>query len=250
MIVEVDQLIKKITEEVCSKLAAETCNVNNKPSAHKGITSMISHTLLKPCATKDQVIKLCEEAKEYKFASVCINSYYVPLAYEILKGTGINVCTVVGFPLGATTTNTKVQETNESIENGATEIEMVINIGALKSEEIIQVKDDIESVVIAAKGKAKTTVIIETCLLTDEEKVKACAIAKAAGAEYVKTCTGFNSGRATVEDITLMRKAVGAEIGVTAYGGVKDYQTAVAMVNAGANRLGTSSGVAIVRTLG
>lgn len=243
MEVEIDQLIKKITEEVCAQLATESNGIGEVQS--NNLASMIDHTLLKPDATADQIKKLCEEAKQYKFASVCVNSSYVPLAYEMLRGSGVAVCTVIGFPLGAATTKSKVQETKESIENGATEVDMVVNIGALKSGDIVQVKRDIESVVIAAKGRAKTKVIIETCLLTDEEKVKACAIAKAAGADFVKTSTGFSTGGATVEDIELMRKTVGPEMGVKASGGVRGYETAMAMVKAGANRLGTSSGIAI-----
>ncbi|NLY43247.1 MAG: deoxyribose-phosphate aldolase [Clostridiaceae bacterium] len=212
----------------------------------KDIASKIDHTLLKADATVSEIKKLCKEAKQYSFASVCVNPSYVKLASQLLEQSGIRVCTVVGFPLGATTTRTKVAETVEAIENGATEIDMVINIGALKSGKMDIVKEDIKSVVEAAKGKAKVKVIIETCLLTDEEKIQACSVAKEAGADFVKTSTGFSTGGATVEDVQLMRKTVGNEMGVKASGKIRDYETAVAMLNAGANRLGTSSSIAIV----
>lgn len=211
-----------------------------------GIASKIDHTILKANATIDQVKKLCEEAKQYMFASVCVNPSYVSLASELLKQSEVAVCTVIGFPLGATTTGIKVAETMEAIENGATEVDMVINIGALKSGKMDIVKEDIESVVAAARGKARVKVIIETCLLTDEEKIKACSIAKEAGADFVKTSTGFSTGGATIEDVRLMREVVGKEMGVKASGGIRDYETAIAMINAGADRLGTSSSIAIV----
>ena len=242
---EIEELIKKITEEVCRKLETEMNN-RGAGSAGSGLASMIDHTLLRANATDEQIRKLCQEAREHRFMSVCVNSSYVPLCYEQLKGSGVKVCTVIGFPLGAATTRTKVAETKEAIENGATEVDMVINIGALKSGKLDYVRNDIESVVIAAKGRALVKVIIETCLLTDEEKVKACVISKMAGADFVKTSTGFSTGGATVEDVRLMRQTVGPAMGVKAAGGVKDYESAMAMINAGANRLGTSSGVAIV----
>jgi len=202
---------------------------------------------LKQDASEEQIRKVCQEAREYKFASVCVNPSYVPLVAELLRGSGVKVCCVIGFPLGATTTKTKVFETKEVIENGAQEIDMVINVGAIKSGNWDFVRNDIESVVIAAGGKALVKVIFETCLLNDEEKVRACIISKQAGADFVKTSTGFSTGGATVEDIRLMRKTVGPNMGVKASGGVKDYDTASAMVNAGATRLGTSSGVAIAK---
>jgi deoxyribose-phosphate aldolase len=219
------------------------------------IAKMIDHTLLKPEASYEQVKQLCEEAIEYGFASVCINSGNVTLAVELLKGSGIPVCSVVGFPLGAATTKTKVFETKEAIENGAKEIDMVINIGALKSRDYARVGSDIEEIVIAAKGKAIVKVIIETCLLTEDEKIRACEIAKEAKADFVKTSTGFGSGGATVEDIKLMRRVVGPNVGVKASGGVSDYQIAAAMLDAGACtlgdynlcRLGTSKSINIIK---
>lgn len=212
----------------------------------KNIAGMIDHTLLKANATKDQVLKLIEEAKEYSFASVCVNPTWVKLAAEKLQGTPVKVCTVIGFPLGATTSEVKAFETKNAIENGATEVDMVINIGALKDKQYDVVENDIKAVVDAAKGKALTKVIIETCLLTDEEKVKACELAVKAGADFVKTSTGFSTGGATVEDIALMRKTVGPDLGVKASGGVRNLEDTEAMIAAGATRIGASSGVAIV----
>lgn len=211
------------------------------------IAKMIDHTLLKANTTKAQIVQLCEEAKEYGFASVCVNPTWVATAAELLKGTDVKVCTVIGFPLGANTPETKAFETKDAIEKGATEVDMVINIGALKDGDDELVERDIRAVVEAAKGKALVKVIIETCLLSEEEKVRACRLAVQAGADYVKTSTGFSTGGATVEDIALMRKTVGPNIGVKASGGVRDLQGAEAMIEAGATRIGTSSGVAIVQ---
>ncbi|MFB6466198.1 deoxyribose-phosphate aldolase [Cytobacillus sp. Hz8] len=214
----------------------------------KNLGRMIDHTLLKANATKTEVMKLIEEAKEYSFASVCVNPTWVKLAAEQLKDTpDVKVCTVIGFPLGATTSEVKAFETKNAIENGATEVDMVINIGALKDKNYNLVEQDIHAVVEAAKGKALTKVIIETCLLTDEEKAKACELAVKAGSDYVKTSTGFSTGGATAEDIALMRKVVGPEIGVKASGGVRSLEDAEAMVNAGATRIGASSGIAIIK---
>jgi deoxyribose-phosphate aldolase len=211
------------------------------------IAKMIDHTLLKADTTKEQIVKLCEEAKQYNFASVCVNPTWVATAAELLKGTDVKVCTVIGFPLGANTPETKAFETKDAIEKGATEVDMVINIGALKDGNDELVERDIRAVVEAAKGKALVKVIIETCLLTEEEKVRACQLAVKAGADYVKTSTGFSTGGATVEDVALMRKTVGPEVGVKASGGVRDLQGAEAMIQAGATRIGTSSGAAIVQ---
>ncbi|GHI00537.1 deoxyribose-phosphate aldolase [Neobacillus kokaensis] len=212
----------------------------------QNIARMIDHTLLKPEATKEQVVKLVNEAKEYSFASVCINPAWVRIAAELLADTpDVKVCTVIGFPLGATTPETKAFETKNAIENGASEVDMVINIGALKDKQDEKVENDIRSVVEAAKGKALVKVIIETCLLTDEEKIRACELSVKAGADFVKTSTGFSTGGATVEDIRLMRKTVGPEIGVKASGGVRSREDALAMIEAGATRIGASSGVAI-----
>ncbi|WP_044894753.1 deoxyribose-phosphate aldolase [Bacillus alveayuensis] len=211
------------------------------------IAKMIDHTLLKANTTKEQIVKLCEEAKQYNFASVCVNPTWVATAAELLKGTDVKVCTVIGFPLGANTPETKAFETKDAIEKGATEVDMVINIGALKDGNDELVERDIRAVVEAAKEKALVKVIIETCLLTEEEKVRACELAVKAGADYVKTSTGFSTGGATIEDVALMRKTVGPEIGVKASGGVRDLQGAEAMIEAGATRIGTSSGVAIIQ---
>lgn len=211
------------------------------------IASMIDHTLLKPEATEEMIEKLCNEAKENGFAAVCVNPFYVRKAKELLKGTGVKVATVVGFPLGANVKEVKAYETKKAIEDGAEEIDMVINIGALKNRDYETVKEDIKAVVEEARGKAIVKVIIETCLLTDEEKVSACELAKEAGAHYVKTSTGFNSSGATVEDVKLMKETVGESMKVKASGGIRDYKTAKAMVDAGASRLGTSSSLKIIQ---
>ena len=211
----------------------------------KTIAAMIDHTLLKPEATPAQIEKLCAEAAEYHFASVCVNPVYIPLAARLLKGTGVKVCCVVGFPLGAIAPEQKAAEAASCAAMGAEELDMVIHIGAAKAGDWALVQRDIEGVVKAAAGRT-VKVIIETCLLTDEEKVKACEAAKAAGAHFVKTSTGFSTGGATTHDIALMRKTVGSEMGVKASGGIRDYETAMAMIEAGANRIGASTGIAIV----
>ncbi|MBT2690473.1 deoxyribose-phosphate aldolase [Bacillus sp. ISL-47] len=213
------------------------------------VARMIDHTLLKADATKDQIEKICAEAKEYNFASVCVNPTWVKLSSDLLNGTEVKVCTVIGFPLGASTPETKAFETKNAIENGATEVDMVINIGALKGGDNELVERDIRAVVDAAKGKALTKVIIESCLLTEEEKVRACELSVKAGADFVKTSTGFSTGGATVEDIALMRKTVGPDIGVKASGGVRSAEDAQKMIEAGATRIGASSGAAIVNGL-
>ena len=211
----------------------------------KTIAVMIDHTLLKPEATPAQIEKLCAEAAEYHFASVCVNPVYIPLAARLLKGTGVKVCCVVGFPLGAIAPEQKAAEAASCAAMGAEELDMVIHVGAAKAGDWALVQRDIEGVVKAAAGHT-VKVIIETCLLTDEEKVKACEAAKAAGAHFVKTSTGFSTGGATTHDIALMRKTVGPEMGVKASGGIRDYATAMAMIEAGANRIGASAGIAIV----
>lgn len=208
---------------------------------------LIDHTILKANATKEEVVKLIEEAKEHHFKSVCLNPTWVGLASEMLEDTDVEVCTVIGFPLGATTSKVKAFETMDAINNGATEVDMVINVGELKDKNYPKVLEDIKAVVDAAKGKALVKVIIETCLLTDEEKVKACELSKEAGADFVKTSTGFSTGGATKEDIALMRKTVGDDMGVKASGGVKTKEDAKTMVEAGASRIGTSNGIAIVK---
>ncbi|OGU56745.1 MAG: deoxyribose-phosphate aldolase [Ignavibacteria bacterium RBG_13_36_8] len=213
----------------------------------KSIARLIDHTLLKPEATKDDIIKLCNEAKEYEFASVCVNSCFVPLCKELLHGTRVKVCTVIGFPLGAATTHTKRIEAEEALQNGAQEIDMVMNVGMLKSGEYNYVFNDINQVVLAAKKyKAVCKVILETALLTDEEKIKACLIAKEAKADFVKTSTGFSKGGATAGDVALMRYVVGSAVGVKASGGIRTLEDASAMIESGADRIGASASVKIV----
>jgi deoxyribose-phosphate aldolase len=206
----------------------------------------IDHTLLKPEATREQVDKLCEEAVEYGFYSVCVNTTWTAYCARKLRGKGVKVCTVVGFPLGAMDSRAKSFETRSSLENGAEEIDMVMNVGALKSGDLKTVEQDIRWVARACRQNTILKVIIENALLTDEEKILACQIAKRTGAHYVKTSTGFASSGATVEDVALMRRTVGLEMGVKAAGGVRSYEDATAMIQAGASRIGTSSSVAIV----
>lgn len=209
------------------------------------INRYIDHTLLKPESTQTQIDKLIAEAVEHQFASVCVNPTWVSYAAKALKGTEVNVCTVIGFPLGANTSSVKAFETKDAVANGADEIDMVINIGQLKSGQYDAVEADIRAVV-EASGDKLVKVIIETCLLTDDEKVKACQLAVAAGADYVKTSTGFSTAGANIADVTLMRKTVGPNIGVKAAGGTRSYADAEAFIKAGATRIGTSAGVAIV----
>lgn len=209
------------------------------------INKYIDHTLLKPESTQEQIAKLVSEAKEYDFASVCVNPTWVSYCANELSGTDVKVCTVIGFPLGATTSATKAFEAKEAIENGASEVDMVINIGLLKSGQYQVVEDDIRAVV-EASGDKLVKVIIEACLLTNEEKVKACELSVSAGADLVKTSTGFSIHGATVEDVALMRKTVGDKVGVKAAGGARSLADAEAFIAAGATRIGTSAGVAIV----
>lgn len=210
------------------------------------IASYIDHTILAADATEEKVAKLCREAAEWKFASVCVNTCWTKFCAEKLKGTGVNVCVVVGFPLGAMSTEAKAFEAKKAVEDGATEVDMVINIGWLKDHKDALVEEDIRQVKKAC-GKAHLKVIIEACLLTEEEKVRACKLSVAAGADFVKTSTGFSTGGATAEDVALMRKTVGPDTGVKAAGGIRDYATAKKMIEAGANRLGCSAGIAIVQ---
>jgi deoxyribose-phosphate aldolase len=208
----------------------------------------IDHTLLKPEASRDQILKLCREAVEHHFASVCVNPCWVRLCAEALRGSEVKVCTVIGFPLGATLSTVKAFEAEECIRQGAGEVDMVINIGALKSGDRQYVEDDIRAVVERAHALgALVKVIIETVLLTQEEKVLACRLSQAAGADFVKTSTGFAGGGATVEDVALMRQVVGDAMGVKAAGGIRTYADALRMIQAGANRLGTSAGVQIIQ---
>ena len=209
------------------------------------LNKYIDHTLLKADASQEQIETLIEEAKKYDFASVCVNPTWVSFAAQALKATDVKVCTVIGFPLGANTPELKAFETSDAIQNGANEVDMVINIGALKSRNFDLVERDIRAVVEAAEGTL-VKVIIETCLLTDDEKVKACQIAQKAGADFVKTSTGFSTGGATVADVALMRKTVGPDMGVKASGGARSYEDALAFIKAGATRIGASSGVAIM----
>ena len=208
---------------------------------------MIDHTLLKPEATIEEITKLCLEAKTYNFASVCINPGYVSLAFSILKDTRVKVCTVIGFPLGANTTQTKRFEAEQAIQNGAMEVDMVINVGMLKSKQYEYIFSDIQQIVLASKNlRVVTKVILETALLSDEEKVIACLISKHAGADFVKTSTGFSKGGATVGDIALMKYVVGSAVGVKASGGIRTKEDAEAMVASGASRIGASASVKIV----
>ncbi|SIT82407.1 deoxyribose-phosphate aldolase [Edaphobacillus lindanitolerans] len=213
------------------------------------IASYIDHTLLKAEATAEQIIVLCAEAKVHSFASVCVNPGWVETAARELEGSDVKVCTVIGFPLGANTKETKAFETADAIAKGAGEVDMVINIGALKSGDEQTVESDIRAVVEAASGKALVKVIIETSLLTDDEKITACRLAKQAGADFVKTSTGFSTGGATVEDVALMRLTVGEEMGVKASGGVRSLADVEKMIKAGATRIGASSGVSIMQGL-
>ncbi len=212
------------------------------------LAKMIDHTLLKPDATPDQIAQLCFEARKYQFASVCVNPAWVKLCAQLLEGSPVKVCTVIGFPLGATASEVKAFETTNAIDQGATEIDMVINIGALKARELDLVAKDIRGVVNAAHSRGMIVkVILETTLLSDEEKTIACLLSKEAGADFVKTSTGFSGGGATVHDVALMRQAVGPEMGVKASGGVRTYEDAENMIKAGATRIGASAGVKILQ---
>ncbi len=216
------------------------------------LAKMIDHTILKANTTQNDIEKLCEEAKKYNFASVCVNPYWVPLTSALLKNSTVKVCTVIGFPLGATSSESKAYETEIAILQGADEVDMVINVGAMKNDKTDIVENDILSVVNSARKTGKSQnkniivkVILETCYLTKDEIKKACICAKNAGADFVKTSTGFGTGGATVEDVALMKKTVGETMQVKASGGIRDYDTAIKMIEAGASRIGTSSGIAI-----
>ena len=210
------------------------------------IAGYIDHTLLAADAKKEDIVRICAEAKEHHFASVCVNSCWVSLASSLLRGTGVHVCTVVGFPLGAMETSSKAVEAADAVRNGADEIDMVMNIGFLKSGMKDEVLEDMKAVRAACSGRI-LKVIIETCLLTDDEKREACVLAEKAGADFVKTSTGFSKGGATVHDVALMKSVVGDRLGVKASGGVRDYATAKSMIDAGATRIGASAGIAIAR---
>jgi len=245
-----------ICAQKCPENVRRIINVGaTRISAISGVTAVpqdvakfIDHTLLKPEATPSEIDKLCQEAAEYHFAAVCVNPPFVKQCAQILRGTDVAVAVVVGFPLGAHTTETKVFETKQAVADGATEIDMVINIGALKAKQSDFVRDDIRGVADAAHaGNAILKVIIEAALLTDDEKVRACELSQEAGADFVKTSTGFGPGGATVHDVALMARAVGGELGVKAAGGIRNLEQAQAMIQAGATRIGASAGVAIVK---
>ena len=244
---DINEIIRQVTEEICSKYGAQT----QTPAAGDGYTpadmaKYIDHTYLKPEASVNEIRKICDEAKKYHCASVCVNPSYIQYVAQQLEGSGVTPCCVIAFPFGTSTPEAKAFEASDAASKGAREIDMVINVGAIKSGDWLLVKRDIEGVVNAVKGRAKVKVIIEACLLTDEEKVKACTVAKLAGAAFVKTSTGYSTGGATVEDVRLMRETVGSEMGVKASGGVRTYDDAIAMLKAGANRLGCSSTMKIV----
>lgn len=235
----------KFTPEEVKSMGADRISFCNPQTGCGQFANMIDHTLLKANATQEEIGKLCQEARQYHFASVCVNPAYVSLAAKLLKGSDVKVCTVIGFPLGSTTPTVKAIEARDAIAAGADEIDMVINIGALKSGNDAMVLDDIKAVREATRGKI-LKVIIETAYLTKEEKIRACKMSKEAGADFVKTSTGFGPHGATVEDVKLMREVVGPEMGVKASGGIRDCKTAQDMVKAGATRLGTSASVSIV----
>lgn len=242
-----DQQVKTVFDKRGLVLKVEAEKIGEKNEQESKLAEMIDHTLLKADATVDMVDKLCQEALEHGFGAVCVNGHWVRYAKNYLAGSQVKVASVVGFPLGAMSTKAKVYETKRAIKDGAVEIDMVLNIGELKSGNLVTVARDIREVVLEAhKRQAIVKVILETCLLTDEEKITACLIAKEAGADFVKTSTGFSSGGATVEDIALMRSVVGKEMGVKASGGIRTYADALKMVEAGANRIGASSGIRIV----
>jgi len=250
------ELINKISEEVISRLekidigdSISFSKVENQKSdivAPTDVARYIDHTLLKPEATEDQIEELCEEAVKYGFFSVCVNSSWVALCAKKLRGTGVKVCAVVGFPLGAMDSRTKAYETRNAIENGADEIDMVINVGALKNGDLKLVEEDLRSVIRACRSTTTTKAIIETCLLTDEEKVIASQLVKKTGYDFVKTSTGFSKAGATAHDVVLMRKTVGPKMGIKAAGGIHNYEEALLMIRSGATRLGASAGIKII----
>lgn len=240
-----DQLIRAIAEEVIRYLDPSAAGPNRSAS---GVAALIDHTLLKPDASRPDIELLCREAVQFGFASVCVNPWYVALAANLLHGSAVKVCTVVGFPLGATWPQMKAREAEEAIKLGAQEIDVVQNVGALKSGQDEQVEADLRGVIaVSHRGGAICKVILETCLLSQEEKVRAALLAKRAGADFVKTSTGFASGGATAEDVALLRATVGSELGVKASGGIRSLRDLQAMVRAGATRIGASAGVKIVQ---
>ncbi len=241
--------VEKRPEDVDSIIASGADRISATSGvgdAGERMASMIDHTVLKPSASREDIEKLCEEARRFRFASVCVNPCYVPLCAQMLRMTSVKVCTVVGFPLGANRSEVKAFETERAISDGAQEVDMVINVGALKSKDHELVESDIRAVVEMCRSIVVSKVIIEAALLTDEEKVTACTLAKAAGADFVKTSTGFGPGGATAHDVALMRGVVGEDMGVKAAGGIRDVETAEEMIAAGASRIGASASVKIV----
>ena len=254
---EQNELIDKITKEIMSRLndnkspnSSAQANAVHSPQkpwiSHEELAKYIDHTLLKPEAVESQFEQLCNEALKYRFKSVCVNSGWVSYVTKKLRGSGVKICSVIGFPLGEMDSRSKAFEARSAIENGANELDMVINVGALRSRNLKLVEEDIRAIRRASRGNTILKVIIETIFLTEEEKVLACEISKKAEADFVKTCTGFNGGGATVNDIILMRRTVGPNMGVKASGLIKDYDTAVALIQAGANRLGCGASVAVI----
>jgi deoxyribose-phosphate aldolase len=237
--------LNNYTAHQVKEMGVERVSFCNPDQSSSSIAGMIDHTLLKANATQEEIGKLCEEARKYRFASVCVNPGYVSMSARLLRGSCVKVCTVIGFPLGSTTPTVKAIEARDAMANGADEIDMVINIGALKSGNDHLVSEDIKAVREATRGKV-LKVIIETSYLTKDEKIRACKMSKQAGADFVKTSTGFGSGGATIEDVALMRGVVGPEMGVKASGGIKDAKAAEQLIKAGATRLGTSASIAIV----
>jgi deoxyribose-phosphate aldolase len=246
-----EQLIREITEEFLKRFAGSVAEDLKGPRvechAASDIAKCIDHTLLKPDATESQICQLCKEAAQFGFATVCINPAWVELCSQLLRGTDIGVCTVVGFPLGASAADVKVHEARRAIVDGAKELDMVINVGKLKSGQDAEVLEEIRQVARAAhEGGARLKVIIETALLSNEEKIRACTLASQAYADFVKTSTGFGPGGATAEDVALIRRIVGNEIGVKAAGGIRDLATVRQMIAAGATRIGASASVKII----
>ncbi len=246
-----NKLVEKIVAEVVARLRASQGGSPGGSGAGDGLqpsdlARFIDHTLLKPEATEEQIDKLCEEAAQHHFYSVCVNSNWAERCARKLGGTGVKVCAVVGFPLGAMDSRAKAFEARTAVSNGAAEIDMVMNVGAMKAKDLKTVREDMLAVRRACRAGIVLKVIIEACLLNDDEKVLACQIAKDIGADFVKTSTGFNKGGATVADVALMRRTVGPKLGVKAAGGVKSFEDAVQMIRAGATRIGTSSGVLLV----
>jgi deoxyribose-phosphate aldolase len=244
---DINHLIEEITREVMKELNKSPDSGRAQSGYNAEYAKYVDHTVLRPDTTRATIEKFCREAMEYGFASVCVNPTHVKYVAELLKGSSVKVCTVIGFPLGANTSFVKAAEVRDALANGAQEVDMVINIGALKDRDYDLVSSDIKAVVDAAAGRAKVKVIIETGLLTEEEKIKACLLAKNAGADFVKTCTGMSVGQATPEDIALMKKTVGSSMEVKGSTGIKTREDADRLIKAGATRLGTSSGIAIVK---